>query len=339
MTTDTRQGFLEVSSTRSSQVEEVFAGKYHLAVAASSWDNRSVVLAKSKEFFAESGVLLNFKKKDKDGLSQRNEEKLSKFFGASCRSVVRHEVEASHLGHNWRILRSALATSYQRNAGPISLFVDLSTIPRYLSLGLFGFGVQQGLIDCLVFGYSEGDYASFDGPSHRRQEFFTEGGWTSAAIPGLSGEWEPYRHRHYVVGLGFEGTKTRQLVSRSEPDKVSVLFPDPPVKEGYELLTQENNKELLREFGVPEERIVRSHAADVSATVEKLKAAELEDFESENVTYVCCGTKPHSLAFAIRASLLQEPAVVYTTPESHRVSDIRPNGIYWKYAIKDLSAI
>ena len=190
----------------------------------------------------------------------------------------------------------------------------------------------------MTYGYSEGEYPN-ESERSERQELFTEGGWKATAIPGLLGEWEPHKPWHYLVSVGFEGIKTRQLVSQSEPDKVSLLFPDPPVKNDYEKRTLENNQRLIDQFQISKDRIVRAHAANVVEALKVLEERSIENFKEENCMYVCCGTKPHSLAFAIRAMVTGEPPVMYIVPESHRVSQVKSNGIFWRYTVKDRSAI
>ena len=45
-----------------------------------------------------------------------------------------------------------------------------------------------------------------------------------------------------LVSVGFEGTKTLRMVTRAEPDRVSMLFPDPPVQPRYVARAAENNR-------------------------------------------------------------------------------------------------
>jgi len=247
MTIDIRNSFLEISSLSSSSIDEVYTGHFDFAMGASSWDERSIAMTNARNFTSDFGLLFYFLKKDSKGVSERHETILGVFFERYCKRHSVHEVEATHLRANWEVVRSALLKAYHETHRPLSVFVDLSTIPRHLSLGLLGFGLEHGLIESLTYGYSEGEYPNDDKDSVS-QELFTEGGWEAVAIPGFIGEWEPCRARHYIVALGFEGVKTQQLVSRSEPDKVSVLFPDPPVKEGYDEITFENNRLLIERY-------------------------------------------------------------------------------------------
>jgi hypothetical protein len=333
---ETSQSFLNIAAKMSNHVDDAYSGRYHLLVAASSWDLRSTVICRSTDLDADHAILFNFKKKDAAGLSLDSEVRLTASLKAMSTTMHVEEVDSTAFESNWDRLRRQLLKCYQDNMGPIDVFVDLSTIPLYLSLGILGYGLKNGILKSIVFGYSEGCYADAT-PSIVAQELFTEGGWRAMPIPGLLGEWEPYRESHYVVSVGFEGLKTRQFVSRSEPDKVSILFPDPAVQVGYETVAMQSNARLVTEFSIPDSRVIRAHATDLNATLQRLSDAAIENFETDNLTYICCGTKPHSLAMAIRAAVLQEPAVLYMVPESHRVSEVKPNGNYWRYEISDAS--
>lgn len=333
MDSEIRTSFIETAAIRSRDVNEIYCGEFDFLLASASWDRRSVSLTKSNSLASKSGLLLHYKKKDNLGLSKNHLELLQAFFSGN---VSKHEteiIEATCIEDSWELVKQHLASAFQIAGRPLNIFIDLSTTPRFLTLGALGFGFQHGLVRSATYAYAEGCYSTRDDS----QEIFTEGGWKIAAIPGFSGQWDPTRSRHYVVSVGFEGVKTRQLVSKSEPDLVSVLFPDPPVQEEYRDRTHSVNRPLIEDFNVGD-REMRSHAADVVSTLDILEKANVESFDYENCLYVCCGTKPHSLSLAIRSLVKTEPGVLYIVPESHRVLDVKPNGTYWRYKVVDFSS-
>jgi hypothetical protein len=152
------------------------------------------------------------------------------------------------------------------------------------------------------------------------------------------GECDPEKDRHYFVSVGFEGSKTLRVVTRAEPDHVSVLFPDPGYESDYVATTTRNNSELMNQFSVPGSRIVKAPAGDSIAAWEAMGGIDLDDPVKYNVYYICCGTKSHSLALALRAMALGYPTVLYNKPDRHRESIIIPSGKYWRFDIVDLSA-
>ena len=329
-----RNSFVETTSLKSSSLEDIYSGSYDFSINSASWDQRSVVISDSKQFTSKFGLLFHYAKKDDEGLSEQQKSNLEDYLQTRVAKLSTELIEAASVEENWCLLERHLLQSCQELGRPLDVFIDLSTTPRYLTLGVLGVGFRNGLVRSLTYAYSEGTYIT----NENTQEIFTEGGWAAVAIPGLSGEWEPHRSRHYVVSVGFEGIKTRQLVSKSEPDRVSILFPDPPVEESYGARTQQVNRPLIADFDIGEKNLVRSHAADVVATLRVLEDAAVEQFDKENCFYICCGTKPHSLAFAIRSLIKSEPALLYIAPESHRVASVEPNGTYWQYKVTDCSS-
>lgn len=334
MNSKIRSSFVETLSCKSSSVQEIYSGTYDFLVGSASWDRRSVAIADSDNFSAEFALLFDFVKKDDDGLSKKHMSILQAAYKSRVSNLETELIEATFVDANWQLLNHHLLNACKKLERPLDVFVDLSTTPRYLTLGLLGVGFNLGLVKSVTYGYAEGRYVA----NNNKQELFTEGGWAAVAIPGLSGEWEPHRSRHYLVSVGFEGVKTRQLVSKSEPDRVSLLFPDPPVKEQYREKTARANQPLIDDFRIGKEGQLSAHAADVVETLRVLDEADLENFDSENCLYVCCGTKPHSLAFAIRSLIKSEPALLYIVPESHRVSNVESNGVYWQYKVTDCSS-
>ncbi len=236
----------------------------------------------------------------------------------------------------WGRLSDQLVSTFRQIGRPLSLLVDLSASPRFYSLGLLAYGIGQGLVRKVTFLYAEATYQ--DPLSGRTSEVFTTGRWETVPIPLLLGECDPEKGRHYMVSVGFEGSKTLRVVTRAEPDHVSVLFPDPGYENEYVATTTRKNSELIEQFSVPESRIVRRSAGDSIAAWEAMGRNNLDEPEKYNNYYICCGTKPHSLALALRAMALGHPTVLYNKPDRHRESIITPSGKYWRFDIVDLSA-
>ena len=153
-------------------------------------------------------------------------------------------------------------------------------------------------------------------------------------MPGLEGEYDPAKARFYLLSVGFEGAKTLRVVTRADPDRVSVLFPEPGYFPEYSKRTRIDNDALLRRFRVPRDQVVCATAADAIGAWEALHRNNVERPDLENSYYLCCGTKPHSIALALRAAALRTPAVVYNVPEEHKVVQIRAAGLYWRFNIE-----
>jgi hypothetical protein len=266
-------------------------------------------------------------------------DKVLKTFGdkisPGCRALLG---SSRKIGILWNQLHDYIVGIHGATRRSLRLFIDLSTCPRFLSLGLASSTLASGIAQEVTFFYAEGNYPE-EASEESRYELFTEGGWDAVPIPSLEGEWAPTKRRAYVVSVGFEGSKTLRLISREEPDDVYILFPDPGVRPEYVERAWDRNVALIRQLRDSESDVIRANAGDAIAAWKTLDHACKDKPEEQNVYYVCCGTKPHSLALALRAMVLRYPAVLYIVPDRHKVVIVDPLGIFWRFDIKDMTAI
>jgi hypothetical protein len=107
----------------------------------------------------------------------------------------------------------------------------------------------------------------------------------------------------------------------------------------YVKRAMESNENLIREFVIPKSQIINAPGSDAIASWQILDQSGLHREQKENCFYMCCGTKPHSLALALSAISSGYPAVLYNIPEEHRVHKTRPNGVFWTYTLRNTTAI
>lgn len=333
-----RESFLDGTSTMNESPSSLIDGHFDFALISSSWDKRCKCITDAKNFRASHGALLLFETRDELGLRENHDRILREFVERQISMPFIIEGESTDTSTMWQKVWSAIVKASNALQRPMRLFVDLSTCPRYLSIGSVTRCIQSGIASDVTVFYAEGDYPE-ETSEIDQHELFTTGKWDSLEIPGLQGTWDPEKKRAYLVSIGFEGTKTLWLVSRSEPDDVSILFPDPGVKPEYVERASQRNSSLLKRFRIPEERIIRAAAGDAVHAWKELSERHVDNPEQENVYYLCCGTKPHSLGLGLRAMAAHYPAVLYIVPHRHRVIDINPLGVYWRYDIRDLTAL
>ena len=333
-----RQGFLKGSSSSSDSPESLAHGSFDFLLLASSWDKRCVCVTKSRDLRSNHGALLLFDTRDDLRLRDDHDPRLARFLEETVDNSAVIHGDSTDTGSVWSRLSEMFLKVARKYKRPLRIFIDLSTCPRYLSIGLAVEGLKSGIASEVTFFYAEGKYPE-EKSKEEQHELFTTGRWDSIPIPGLHGVWDPEKRRAYVVSIGFEGSKTLRLVSREEPDNVSVLFPDPGVKPEYVGRAARNNATLLKAFRVADERIIRAAAGDAIAAWKALSVSTVDVPEEQNVYYVCCGTKPHSLALGLRALVADYPAVLYIVPDRHRVADTEPLGVFWRYDIRDVTSL
>jgi hypothetical protein len=244
METEYRQGFLYGSSSRSTEIHELATGDYDVAILSSSWDRRCLCITKAIGFHATHCGYFLLDLRDQFGLRDKHDILIAQF----AAKLVGHPRVFTGGSHNvqflWRQLLDFVIDAYNSVGRPLKLFIDLSTCPRFLSIGLTSNALLKGIASHVSVFYAEGHYPE-ESTEEAKHDLFTTGGWAAVAIPGLEGEWSPTKRRAYFVSVGFEGSKTLRLISLEEPDDVYVLFPDPGVKKEYIERAWQRNSTLL----------------------------------------------------------------------------------------------
>ncbi len=327
-----RDGFIEASSSlldSPSQLE----GEYDVLVAASSWDQRCLCITHCRNVKAEHGIVVLFDHRDSLGLRDSHDAQLERFCDRACET--KHVVRGSsvQVAEMWDSLSATLEQIRRKLQRPLRLLLDLSTCPRYYAAAILSEHFGGGLVEQVVVFYAEAKYPL------KREISFTSGGWSPVPIPGLLGRFDPGKKRFYLVSVGWEGWKTLRVVGRADPDRVSVLFPEPGYKPGYTAKAREQNAELVTRYLIPDDQIILAPAGDAVAAWKALSDADLERPCSENVSYLLTGTKPHSVGLVLRALVLGAAEVLYIVPEEHVVLKTVPNGKFWKYDIRDVTAL
>jgi hypothetical protein len=336
MKTSYSNGFIRGESRSSQDIQAIANGHYDFAVLSSSWDSRCLAVTQASSFSADLMITLVSERKDKRGLMERHEDELSGFAKACSSEAVEVEISSRDVHANWVRIEMAISELRLRKGRPLKGFVDVSACPRFFAVGVMGYCFRRPVAVSMNMFYAEGVYP--DRPRDRELDIaFTGGEWAAIAIPYCEGMFFPGKERFYLVSVGFEGGKTLRVVSRADPDRVSLLFPDPSSVEEYVQRAWEDNRALIDYYKIPGEQIVRAEAADAIAGWKELSEKGLERFDSENCFYLCCGTKPHALSMGLRALVTGHPAVLYVLPDQYLAVDIQPVGTYWRYDIHDIT--
>lgn len=328
-----RQGPIHCES-RVTNGYEAPSGQFDLVVVTSSWDERALVVT-TKEIDVETAVVMKFENKGTSGRRDRHDAALAEWATRNASAVKYVDGSSEQILEMWRQLRRVVESCWADARRPLRVMFDLSTCPRYLALATLQACIGSGVASELVYTYAEAQYPE-EGQRIDRYEMFTSGRWETLAVPGLVGRYDPSRATHYVVAVGFEGSKTRRVIARADPDRVTVLFPDPAVAVGYVERTKRNNAPMFEEWGIGEDDLIRAGAADTVGAWRALATTTLIE-QRANQFLLCAGTKPHALAMGLLALVSGDPAVLYVKPASHREVDISASGTYWRYVIRDVT--
>lgn len=328
-----RQGAIQCQSTATDTYVRP-GGSFDLVVVTSSWDERALVVP-SLPLAMDVAVVVTFENRGSSGRRETHDAELMAWSEEHASEVRAVHGASENILTMWRQLQSMIAECRKAAARPLRVMFDLSTCPRYLALAALQACIGTGVASEIVFTYAEAQYPVEEKPIDR-YEMFTSGRWETLAVPGLVGRYDPALARHYVVAVGFEGSKTRRVVMRADPDKVTALFPDPAVEPAYVKRTMANNLPMFTEWGIAEGDLVRAGAADVIGAAQALVSSGVLVSEA-NLFFLCAGTKPHALAMGLLALTVGTPAVLYVKPASHKEVHITPRGTYWTYTVTDVT--
>lgn len=342
MATTFRQGYLEGQSISGHSVKGLIQGNYDLLVLTSSWDSRCVSICDASDILTKYIMLILFEIRDPFGFRDNHDRRLIEYITSKCDKnntiyLRGYSVEVESM---WQQIMDNILTIRESQGRPLRILLDLSTCPRYYALALVGSCLSYGIAEYISVVYAEGMYRSCLMDSATTTEYiFSKGHWRTVSIPSLEGSFDPGKKKYYLVSVGFEGVRTLQIINREDPDSISILFPEPGYIPEYVEVARTANEELIQSYKVDEGQIVRVHAGDAIAAWKALQEASIENPASDNVFYLCSGTKPHALGLALRAMILGFPTVLYRVPENHNPLNVVPTGNYWRYDIRDLSCL
>lgn len=329
-------GFISGRATSSNNPASLYRGEYDLVVVVSSWDKRSICISEALNLKAHLGLLMLFSLRDSHGLRDKHDSILKSFIDTACEEAQFIEGNSIALQEIWEQLLTACVRLRRALGRPLTVLIDGSACPRYYLLGLAATALGTGLAAAVTVTYAEGVYpVNLEGGPE--DIVFTQGHWKLVAIPGLEGRYSPGLKRFFLVSIGFEGWKTMRAVTRADPDRVSILHASPGTNPGYGERSKHDNADLIDYYRIPPDQILSAPAGNAIAAWRTLTLGNIERPALENSYFLCSGTKPHSLALALRAMSLRTPAVLYNLPEAHQALPIEPNGTYWRFDIESLT--
>ncbi|MBZ0105945.1 MAG: hypothetical protein K8H84_09985 [Sulfuricella denitrificans] len=328
-------GALSGESLKSNSADALLEESYDLAIFVSSWEERCLCFPTSAAWTAKSTILILFTDRDSAGARDKHDEILKEHVKGHSQNVIIVSGRSIDIDLVWESLFDHILRIYGETKRPLRILLDSSTCPRYYVLAIVGACIAEGISGNISVTYAEGSYPCQTEGRHGAEEIkLTDGHWKAVSVPYFEGSYSPGKNRFYLISVGFEGWKTLRVVSRADPDRVSVLFPDPGFKPEYAARTRRDNEDLVKQFRIPGEQIISTAAGDAIDAWRALTDASLEREDSENAYFLCCGSKPHSLALGLRAMALSYPAVLYNLPQGHSAVPVVSNGVFWRYDLK-----
>jgi hypothetical protein len=329
-----------------------------LVLLAGSWDPRALtgpeVLGRASEV-----ILLEYLNPGTSGRSSEHRAELLAVAHGWDARVTEMPFSSEHVVQSFVSIWEAVQAHAKRLGRPLRIGIDLSVVPRYVSLAILAKGTLNDLVSDAYFSYQTAIYPRRDravaaavsiAPRSAHYELadpdptdglpdspaiFTEGRWRTVHVPGIRGSYRPGAKQHYVVALGFEGDDTYRVIQQQEPDRVTAIIPNPPVYKGLVKRCRDENEVLLRDWAGPNGQR-ECGALDAVSMDEVLRS--LHDTH-ENLCLLPVGTKPHALGMAVHALRDGRPLLLYRWPERHRESGAKAGATRFRYHVHDRAAL
>ncbi len=329
-------GFLSGVSTKSTNIVDTVENYYDIALYCSSWDKRSISICSNDHLSSKFSLVILFHKKDRYGFRDKHDEIITTYAKSTSERQIYFREDSVSVELLGGKLQEAILDIFKKKGKSLKIFIDICSLPRFYLGLLMGFVFKNELVSSVTLFYAEGDYKN-SGFQPNDYEF-TTGRWKLIKIPMLEGNNDPYKRKFTFISVGFEGTKTLQMVDGIDPDRIAILFPDPGFSKEYTNTTKKQNSDLIKEYNIPKDNIIKAPAGNAILAWKALNEASIEKPNDENTFYLCCGTKPHSLALVLNSISKDYPTVMYRLPDGHPFADIEPNGIFWGFKINDLTS-
>ncbi len=334
-----REGYISAVSHRGT-AEEIEPGFYDLMLLTCGWESRSIAISRVTSIQCNRAAIICFhdasgRKGYEPAFLEALTEYAGRISGGQAIDVIEHN--SSDLdGMAIRLVEKVVEV--RRKVGkPIRVVFDISSCPRYYFLYFLGVGMKGRLCESVTFLYSEGQYESEGEYEKEVVEYVaTTGEWNTVPIPGFDGIFNPEGRAIFLVSVGFEGARYRSVVTRYEPDRVLVLLPAPGFNEKYTRRAEVACMPLVEEFRVADDDILRIPAGDAVAVWRAVSCAAAR-YQGENVTYLAFGPKPHVLGLGLHGIVDQSISVLYRKPEGYTRKEVKPTGVMWSYALRNLA--
>jgi hypothetical protein len=314
--------------------------KYDVVIIASSWDPRCLNVTTSNIKAVPYGILFIFDDKDEGGFRNNHDDLLKTWMAQKTANYETIGGSSTDVLNSFSTLFNMLTKISLNYERPINVLFDLSTCPRFISLSTVSKGFNLGIIKRIDYFYGECLYPEpNDGILGGVEEVvFTSGDWSTLPLEHCIGQFDPSNKALITVSIGFEGNKILRVLNVEDPDSVNILMPDPGFSEAYVKRVFEANLELIREYQVDKPHILRANAGDAveSWNILDLTIRDIPE-NSVNHSYLCTGSKPHSLGMTLSAMANENIAVLYTLPKDHVFVNVHPLSKYWIYQVNNLT--
>jgi hypothetical protein len=331
--------YLQIDQTRAN-VEAITLDSTDLLIAFSSYEPRCREITKCKLGDFQKILVFRFTPVGEDNDREENfamiADSLARF---SKQDVGRKRLKkAIDVANVIDEIKAELLNEVRKKGGPLSITIDISSVPKVYLLFITAFLFRNGLAERISYFYSEASYPKLSEEAFEQMEYrSTDGRWLSYQVPYLEGRFHPARSRHAIVSMGSEAASLEKFLTRYDPDSVSLLSPVPGINAEFNKLAKKQAAFVKRNLGSVEVREIA--ALNVIGALPQVIDIAKERLLVDDVMMFSFGPKPQALVLGLAGLIVRDLPVVCRIPTRYVERKNGGNGWAWKYVVTDLSAL
>lgn len=326
-------------SINSDCLADCISDNYDAIILASSWDPRCLNVTSLDLLKFSFGVVFIFDDRDDFGYRDNNDAELLEWSNVHISELNIINGKSTEVLVAFDGLFELIARKSVEKGRPLNILFDLSTCPRFISLSTLSKGVALGIIKKIDFIYGECMYPEPNvGVQGDEEVMFTGGSWQTEPLAHCLGEFNPGLKSCITVSIGFEGNKTLRVLNDEDPDFLKLLLPSPGFTDGYKERALRANSEIVETLARSGVENIEARAGDAIEAWKKLDNANYDfGVKHLNRSYLCAGSKPHSLGMTLSAMSDCTTSVLYSLPEEHNFVNVTAVQNYWLFQITSLT--
>lgn len=315
--------------TQESLEADLTLENYDLSLFVASWEERSVSIRETKKFASNKAFIFKFEPPNGDNCRSTNAEKLRIFLNES--NIISDIVKLSKSvenAKNFHQMKTLITDCYRSTGQPISLFIDITCMPKYYFCALLGFCFRLGITKSITFHYAHADYSARikKHSSTSKKWQFTEGDWVSKVIPYCEGIFHPSLQRACLLSMGAEANRVERFLNKYQPEKVFVYCPIPGINKELTKFAEQESAALSASMDETSYEISNIPAYSVIEIVEKSIRLISDKRSLYDFTIMPLGTKPHALALALVSLFEESASLIARVPKVYSERPVAASG-------------
>lgn len=324
----------------STKVDKINDDDFDIFFYVVGWESRfdEIVNRLSDSFTSEKNIVCSFTNGYIPEKRSKFIEKLNLHTSTES-ELVEFEFEYPKFNEFNNKINQIIYTELELKQRPLKIGFEMSSCPRYYFLSVFSLCIAKNYTSNFSLFYSEGEYLSIE-DDNDFDDFFNSYGDNTEIIPN-SGSTMKDGRTIFVFSLGFESKFIIDEITQNDPDHVIFLCANPGYTPEYGEKVENEIKRIVKFCELPSKMYTEDNATagDAISAWQQLEENRIGELKDVNIVHYVIGTKPHCLAMTLNGLVNGNTTVKYRVAKKYKKMDVKPNGVFWRYDIVNLSVV